>query len=149
MTAAVVNYLVINFPFTFRGDNSDVPDSQKTAMSALYMIISVTMLPVFLILSCDYDRLYMYMVMSVYITMVTLQPERFRELLPKRVMLFASRFNAAIDRVVKPRKWLMVVMLFFVVAPLENVEYIPSFVRSPMHSLIGEINNISLRIQGY
>ena len=144
-----IYYLVINFPFTFRGDNSDVPDSQKTAMSALYMIISVTMLPVFLILSCDYDRLYMYMVMSVYITMVTLQPERFREFLPKRIMRFASRFNAAIDRVVKPRKWLMVVMLFFVVAPLENVEYIPSFVRSPMHSLIGEINNISLRLQGY
>ena len=144
-----IYYLVINFPFTFRGDNSDVPDSQKTAMSALYMIISVTMLPVFLILSCDYDRLYMYMVMSVYITMVTLQPERFRELLPKRIMRFASRFNAAIDRVVKPRKWLLVVMLFFVVAPLENVEYIPSFVRSPMHSLIGEINNIALRLQGY
>ena len=144
-----IYYLVINFPFTFRGDNSDVPDSQKTAMSALYMIISVTMLPVFLILSCDYDRLYMYMVMSIYITMVTLQPERFRELLPKRIMRFASRFNAAIDRVVKPRKWLMVVMLFFVVAPLVNVDYKASFILAPMYSLIGEINNIALRLQGF
>ena len=144
-----IYYLIINFPFTFRGDNSDEPDSQKTAMSALYMTLSVTMLPVFLVLSCDYDRIYMYMVMTVYITMVTLRPERFGKLLPKRVMRFASRFNAAIDRVVKPRKWLLVVMLFFVVAPMVNVDYKPAFILAPMRSLIEEINNISLRLQGY
>ena len=63
-------------------------------------------------------------------------------------MRFASRFNAAIDRVVKPRKWLLIVMLFFVVAPLVNVDYKASFILAPMYSLIGEINNIALRLQG-
>ena len=145
-----IYYLVINFPFTFRGDNSNEPDSQKTAMSALYMTLSVTMLPVFLVLSCDYDRIYMYVVMTIYITMVTLRPERFRELLPKRVMLFASRFNSAIDRVVKPHKWLLVVMLFFVSAAIDNVDYVNSaYPLTPMHSLIGEINNIALRLQEF
>ena len=62
---------MINFPITFRGDNRDEPDSQKTAMSALYMTLSVTMLPVFLVLSCDYEQIYLYMIMNFLITLFT------------------------------------------------------------------------------
>lgn len=105
-------YMLSNFIFTFKKDNNNSPLSEKTSFSALLIFSFVCMVPMFTVLSCDWERLYQYVAISTFGTYITLSRESFINLFPKRILRGVAKFNSSLEKILKPTPLVMVILLF-------------------------------------
>lgn len=104
-------YLLTNFIFVF----SSNPPSERdhTNLSSLYLLVSLTMLPMFICLSCDYARLYQYIAVSAFAPFLILSPSALSEALPHRLQQAAIRLNTLLNRLLPPSRGVLIVLLLF------------------------------------
>lgn len=137
----VIYFFLSNFLFTFRKDNNNNPDSDKTSFSAMLLFSFMCLLPMFIFLSCDWIRLYQYVAISTFGAYITFSRARFLQLFPKKVLSAVAKFNASLSAIVKPTPWLMAILLL--VLAVSPVHFLPEYFlkRSIIGSLITTVFN--------
>ena len=111
-------YFISNFSWTFRRPSTDFTLADRTSLSAIYLLCAVTLLPMFIILSCDYSRLYQYLFVTSYAAVLILPRSVCTAMLPGKYLALVGRVNAAVDRHMPPsRSRMTVLLLLLAVAP--------------------------------
>lgn len=110
----VAYYFVINILFVFRHGQAKRDAEGRLALSCVYLLTAVTMLPMFLLLSCDYGRLYQYIAVVSVSTYLFIPAAGILRMFPARMKRAVSRLNAWIDGAVPPSRRLIVFLLLFV-----------------------------------
>lgn len=101
------------------GDRGLVDSRQKTVdeYCGVWVLVSVCLLPMFTVLSCDYGRLYFYLFMACYIVRVIVPEGQLRLLLPERFIAMIGALNVMLfSGRLRPRVWIALTMLL-VLAP--------------------------------
>lgn len=138
----LIYYFMSNVLFTLRGDNIDTPDSDKTAFSALLIFSVLCLLPMFIFLSCDYGRLYLYLFMSVSAAYVTYTPQQFQSLLPAQALAVTARFNSWLARICRPSTYLMLSLMLVLAAPHVGYRPVEAFKASPLGFILYDIFSV-------
>lgn len=111
-------YLIINFIKIFKGKNVKYEETDRTNIGAVYIFVSLCMIPMFTILSNDYARLYQYIGIASVGAFITLDSNRIAGVFPRRFLLFVERFNQKIDRLLPTSKgWYIFIFLLWGAAP--------------------------------
>jgi len=111
-------YLFTNFLSAFRkGGQEERAILIKKRISILYVVSFVCLLPMFTVLSCDYGRVYQYLLVSTFSALLLLPGEKIDGLLPEKLTHQILRFNNLLGRAIsanKPTKGLLLFLLLFV-----------------------------------
>lgn len=104
-------YMVCNFVYTF-----SPPGHQRELMrgrlTAVYMLTATCMIPMFTVLSVDYSRLYQYLCVTSFATVLLIPGARLDRGLPGWLKRFTTCLNNTVDSYFTPSKGLMVALLF-------------------------------------
>lgn len=104
-------YLISNFPYAMKMRNTDFTITDKTNLSTLYIITSICMLPMFVLLSCDYARLYQYISVTAFATIIIIPREKLQTLFPSKITLPIKILNEKIASILPPTKGVMITLL--------------------------------------
>lgn len=97
-----VYYMCGNFAFCFRsGRFSNLTDSVR-ALSALFIVLVICMLPMFLFLSCDYARLFLYIVSSTFVVYLIFPTREILEFIPCWVVKASETVDRYLYKVIAP-----------------------------------------------
>lgn len=110
----LIYYFCSNFIFTFHKRDMKHIAERKLAFSAVYVFTLICMLPLFTVLSCDYGRLYQYLTITAFASLLIIPCRRLLALFPKFFLNYVSKFNLFLERLLPPSKRVMILMLFFV-----------------------------------
>jgi hypothetical protein len=111
----VVYYLFTNFLYVFNRDlDSKNRVILRNRIGSLFIISLVCLLPMFLFLSCDYGRLYQYIIITTFATVLIISGKQTDMILPNWYVERVAQFNNGLAKVVVPSKGLMVILLFIV-----------------------------------
>lgn len=103
----LVFYFISNFLWPHSTSNI-----QHSTLPSAFLFLSLCLLPMFTILSCDYGRLHQYIVMTSVAALLIFPQERLAGLFPGWWMRFAGWLNGTLVRIVPPTRGLMVILLF-------------------------------------
>ena len=131
----VIFYLFTRFPFVIKRKGSQLGDKHRDTLSALFIVLSITNIPMFTLLFFDYARLYQYICAESMLTMMILPAGRFLTLLPERFVGLVSRINCRIDRLIPPKPALLIILLLVVGVETTTLNYGRAFEMSPIGSL--------------
>lgn len=111
-------WFVNNFMFTFHRPDADVSAQTRHVFTATLLFNLICMLPMYLVLSCDYARLYQYVTVSTVVPFLLLPREKLHNALPDFMIKAARKVNQINDTYFPPGKGSMaIVLLLFGVAP--------------------------------
>lgn len=112
LAAFFAYYMVLNFLYTFRTNSTAMVVSDKRGITSVYVFLWICMIPMFTVLSCDYNRLYQYLtVLSVGSFLIL---DDVSQLFSERYGRVIDKINSWIDGILKPTKgWLMVVFILW------------------------------------
>lgn len=106
-----VYYMFTNFLSLF-GKNR-VSESGRLAISLLYSLTMICLIPMHTVLSCDNGRVFQYATVATFATFLIIPQEAIISAFPKFYVRFISRFNDAMNRFLPPSKGLLIVLLLF------------------------------------
>lgn len=138
-------YLMTNFLPVF----SCKPDEQtamRNRIGLLYILSLLCLLPMFLVLSCDYCRLYQYIAVVTYATIIIIPSQRIDNLLPGKIGARAAnlvvRLNNFLTATVVPTKGTLLIMLFICAA----TPYQYSLIEAAQQSIGGSLCELLSKI---
>lgn len=111
---AAVYYFLIFFFKSFPPKRAVYGRDEQTRLSVLILTVSICLLPMFALLSCDYGRLFQYIGITSFAAYFCLDPMVQRNLVSPRIYTAVERMNIAIGRRLPPSRGLLVVMLLFI-----------------------------------
>ncbi len=111
LTYLLAYYLFTNFIFAFGAPPHSERD--RVHLSALYLLVSLTLLPMWVCLSCDYARLYQYVAVSAFATFLILPSATLAAALPHWLQRAAERLNSTLRAIVPPTRGLLLLLLLF------------------------------------
>lgn len=103
-------YFITNFIYVMTGKTESAA-ADRDNISALYLFSTLCLLPMFLVLSCDNGRIYQYAWMATFIVFLIVPRDTVAGLFGQRIMNIAHRINSFSDRLVKPSRAIMIVLL--------------------------------------
>lgn len=109
--AVLAYYFIINFIFVFRHFSPREEARMRTNLSIIYIFSFICMLPMFVFLSCDYGRLYQYVVVATLSAFIIFSPAALASIFPKSWYIAVNHLNLKINHFLPPSKGLMVVIL--------------------------------------
>lgn len=131
-----VYYLLINFMQVFQSPSEGFTRVDQTNVGALFMLLAVTMLPMFTVLSCDYARLYQYEVMSIVGVYLLVDREVLRHVIPANMIKLSTKVNSSINRTLVPeRAW---ILALFMILGISGVDF--SIENAFAESILGKIS---------
>ena len=114
LVAILVYYMFTNFLSVFMKQEDENAIRIKRRISILYVISFFCLLPMFTILSCDYGRLYQYILVTTFSALILLPGDRIDEALPVRITNQIVKFNRYLNRILVPTKGIMIMLLLIV-----------------------------------
>lgn len=109
--AIAIYYFCTNFIFVFHKPGMHHVKERKLAFSALYSFTFICMLPMFILLSCDYARLYYYISAAALTVFVLIPTNRILKIFPGFYLKTVNKINDAFVRYFPPRRPILLVML--------------------------------------
>lgn len=125
----IVYYFVNNFLLLFSKKESYTKQDRNN-ISALYLIVSLTMSPLFVALSCDYGRLYQYLTLSSLLPILIFKRDVISSCIPTSLLLKVNTLNNTIDKFLKPSKTSLLLILFFIADAAYSFSLENAFVNS-------------------
>ncbi len=111
--AAYYMYSNILFVFPNRLTSEKEIRDKKLAISLLYAGTSITLIPLFTVLSCDLPRIYQYGSVAAFAAFLIIPTERILAMYPIWIKKMISRFNGWLERLMPPGKGWMLFLLYF------------------------------------
>lgn len=110
----VAYYFISNCLFVF--SKFEDKKNRHSAISSVFMLTAFCLLPMFLVLSCDYARLYQYISIVSITTLLIIPPQIIIRSFPEWYIKVINRFNDFLTGFLSPTKGLIWIILFFVAA---------------------------------
>ena len=107
-------YLIRNIFRVFRMSGSGFRKEDETSLSSLYIIALLCLLPMFLGLSCDLGRIYLYAVSSVLAAYAFLPSQRFSRIIPAAFRRRVSLIDSKADTILRPSPILILTLLLLI-----------------------------------
>lgn len=139
--ALIGYYLFTNFLSLFSKVVDDKIITGKLAISLLYSMSIICLIPMFTVLSCDVGRNFQYASVVTFATFIILPGDMIINAFPKWYVYSIMRFNDKLDRFFSPSKGLLIIILLFIGMSL----YMFSLQTCWDQSVIGTIWNIVWR----
>lgn len=119
ITFPTVYYITTNALLVFRNRENDFTDRHKSVLSSVLIFQLFCLSPVFMILSCDYIRLFFYWIASSFAVFLLLPIDKFETLFPVFITHIAERINKVLTDILPPSKTLLaLLMLFMGISPV-------------------------------
>ena len=135
--------LISGFFITFRRERTDFNEMDRANVLALYLGLICCLLPMFLILSCDFGRLYQYAFMTVTAIYLLVPREILGLMIGERVQKVAGKCACSLTL---PRVWMkcgMIILLLFLCSTPDGFNVEEAFYTSPagciIMKLMGEV----------
>lgn len=128
-------YLLSNYILLFtKGEEGS--KFNRNIISSLFLISAFFLLPMFTILSCDGARIYQYVCMTSFICYLILPRIYLRNVIGEKIYCLTDQINRGMDIILKPKKWIVVVLiLFWGISPF-YLNIIWDFLCSPVGTII-------------
>lgn len=107
-------YLFTNFLPIFQNSKSFHCASNKLTLSLLYSFVSLCLIPMSTILSCDNGRVFQYASVATFSTFLIIPHNVIMSAFPKWYKHLILKFNIALNHFLPPNKGLMIILLFFI-----------------------------------
>ncbi len=131
-------YLLLNIFSLFPSNKNFVSSNLRTAVSCLYIISIICLLPMFLGLSCDMGRIYLYSLSSTLAILCFIPESTITRILPRPLIQIIESFNRRLDHIFKPRRIITIFLLLF----LGMSPYTFNFKEAFESSVIGQFINL-------
>lgn len=105
------SYVICNCVYVF-SPKGEARTLTRDRLVSVYAITAVCMIPMFTFLSVDIWRLYQYLAVTSFATVIITPAARLDKMFPQWYGSLISNFNKAVDKYFTPSKGLMVVMIF-------------------------------------
>lgn len=128
-------YFITNFLYVFKF-KSDFDDLDRWNVSALYLLLTLCMLPMFLFLSCDNGRLYQYLWIGTFVVVLLLKRQFVSNIFGDRILGISKYISDGFNNVVRPNKLILLVLLLCFAENLFKINPLAEFYNSPLGSII-------------
>ncbi|MDE7437843.1 MAG: hypothetical protein K2M93_05105 [Muribaculaceae bacterium] len=135
-------YMFTNFLYVFNKQSIEDKNASKLAISLVYSLIIVCMIPMFTVLSCDTGRNFQYLSVVAFATFLIIPQELIISAFPNWYRRTIIKFNDMIFKLLPPNKGLMIIMLLFI--GMSSAYF--SLESCWIHSVIGTISKVALSI---
>jgi len=142
----VVYYFITFYFSVFKPQHSMYGEAERTQLSSMFLIVSVCLLPMFTVLSCDYARLFQYATVTSFASFLILNDEVKQQIIPQAVQMNVARLNNFLARLVHPSKGLLVMLLFFIGISPNYFNIYESMLQSPIGVLWIRLYSIALKL---
>lgn len=109
-----VYYISTNVLYTFKKSAKSFILRDQTALSVIIIFQFICLIPVFVVLSCDYIRLFFYWISSSFVIFLLLPSSVLDTLFPGYFYKIASKANSQINSFVYPTKGVIVLLMLFI-----------------------------------
>lgn len=114
-----VYYLLCNYLLFFKRVSSSGEQRDTMIFSRIVLFQFIVLLPLFTILSCDLGRVIFYWTVSSFVIYLIVPMETLGRLMPVWYCEISDAIYRFVTRIVKPRKWLLcVIMLVITISPV-------------------------------
>lgn len=103
-------YMLCNFVYAFSSPGPQ-RELMRGRLTAVYILTAICMIPLFTVLSVDYSRLYQYLSVTSFATVLLIPGTRLDKALPGWLQSATTRINHTVDMYFTPTKGLMVALL--------------------------------------
>lgn len=139
--AIAAYYMNSNFLYVF-DSNKNNHSSGKLAISLLFSFMTICLIPMLSILSCDTGRIFQYATITTFSAFLILPENKILMAFPRWYKTSVINFNNWLNKFIPPSRGLMIILLIF----LSISPYYFSLYSSWRESVVGSIFNISLEI---
>ncbi|MCM1337238.1 MAG: hypothetical protein NC187_06590 [Candidatus Amulumruptor caecigallinarius] len=140
------SYVALNMLLFFRLGSTNFTERHRVATFGCYLGLIICMLPMFIILSNDYERLWQYLFMALFGTVLTVGAGRLAQLLPDWWLTVTAGIVRGIDRVLPPNPWVTGALMTLLTALPWQDKLVALMYQSPLLSLL--LNRFTLAFFG-
>lgn len=130
------SYLALNALTFFRRSVTPWSDDERAATFACFLLEMACMLPMFILFSNDYERLWQYVFMALFATVMIIGPARLSSLMPRPLLRVSKRVAAVFDRVLPPNPWATGLVMVTITAFPYTWQLVDFMYQSPALSLL-------------
>jgi hypothetical protein len=113
ITFTVIYYIATNALLAFRKNESVFTTRHKTALSSILVFQLLCLLPVFIILSCDYIRIIFYWIASSFAIFLLIPLKEIETVLPAVLIRSVEQINNRLSKILKPTKTSLAFLMMF------------------------------------
>lgn len=107
----IVYYLITFFFTAFPPSRTKFGETSRTQLSFILLLISICLLPMFTVLSCDYGRLFQYLAAASFSCYLILDEDVKHRIMPDRATVGIVKLNTTLSRLYTPSKGLLATLL--------------------------------------
>jgi len=119
----VIYYISVNVLLVFRKRQDNYTEKHRTILSSIFLFQLLCLSPVFCILSCDYGRIFFYLLASTFAIFLILPVHILENLLPKIINTSAIIINRGMDKILFPTKSNVAFLMIFIFCVSNNIKY--------------------------
>lgn len=113
ITFPVVYYISTNVLMVFKKAESSYMHHDKMILSSILIFQLLCLLPVFIILSCDYVRIFFYWISSSFTIFLIIPTAKIENLVPSFFSKFIEHLNNCLSNILVPNKATLVLLMLF------------------------------------
>jgi hypothetical protein len=114
ITFPVVYYISTNILMVFRKTENSFKSDDKMVLSSILIFQLLCLLPMFIILSCDYIRIFFYWIASSFAIFLIIPNETIKSLVPFSFFNFIERLNQCLSNILLPNKSILILLILFI-----------------------------------
>ena len=114
ITFPVVYYISTNALLAFRKNENDFTNRHKTVLSSVLIFQLLCLSPVFVVLSCDYLRVFFYWITSSFTVFLLIPIDEIEKLFPAVFVHLVKRINKMLTNILQPSKTTLFFLMIFI-----------------------------------
>jgi hypothetical protein len=114
LTFPVVYYIATNSLLVFRKNEKIFTSEDRSILSSVLVFQFLCLLPVFIVLSCDYIRIIFYWIASSFAIFLLTPKEKIKKVFPVFFIRFVECINKSLINILSPSKTALVFLMMFI-----------------------------------
>lgn len=119
----VVYYISVNVLLVFRKTPEDFTEKHRVILSSIFLFQLLCLLPVFCILSCDFSRIFFYLLASTFAVFLIIPFYTLEKVFPKIINKSAMIINKQMDKFLFPTKTNVAFLMIIIFCTSNNLDF--------------------------
>lgn len=117
ITFPVIYYISTNALLVFRKSKEVFTEKHKTILSSVLVFQLLSLAPVFILLSCDYRRVFLFWIASSFAFFLLIPFDKIEKMFPKKFLDFVENINRFLANILTPTRTALVFLMLFIGLP--------------------------------
>jgi hypothetical protein len=119
----IVYYISVNVLFVFRKNPEDFTEKHRIILSSIFLFQLLCLSPVFCILSCDFSRIFFYLLASTFAVFLIVPFYTLEKVFPKIINKSAMIINKQMDKILFPTKTNVAFLMIIIFCTSNNLDF--------------------------